>query len=322
MEKIDELILDYLLGKLKGRRAAEFLELMEKDAECARRFEELSRLYASSMRPRYEASRESNWTHLRRRMGYGRRPVSFSRWAYAALALVIGVFSGFYGASLLRKPAVQEALCEISVPSGSRTSIMLPDSSTVWLNSGARLSYSPDFGKKTRDVNLCGEAFFEVSRDEKKPFVVNADALKVKVLGTKFNVCTEEESGNCRVDLLKGKVEVFTEGGESLVLDPGQQAVYDRESGVLRAESSDPYVADWVNGRMSFVNMPLTEIFEKLEKQFNVRIVFQDDKSEGEYFTGSIDLSLTLYEMLRYIDVDRKYKVEFSDGVIYVSAKN
>ena len=88
-----------------------------------------------------------------------------------AAALLIGVVSGIGFSIWSNGDAQDQMLCEVVVPEGSRTSLTLPDSSTVWLNSGSRLSYTKDFGRKNRNISLCGEGFFDVRRDESHPFV-------------------------------------------------------------------------------------------------------------------------------------------------------
>ena len=316
----DELVIDYLSGNLRGTKARAFLDMIDADEKYARRFDELNRLYACSLTPYFEAGRERNWKLLHRRMGRTSvKRIFVPGWFRLAAALVIGVVSGI-GVSMWRARDVQgQMLCEVVVPEGSRTSLVLPDSSTVWLNSGSRLSYAKDFGRKNRNISLSGEGFFEVRRDEKHPFVVSADALKVKVLGTVFNVCAEKNGDDVFVDLVKGKVEVTSETGESLILAPGHRAVLDRKTGKLASSLSVPFVSDWVSGRMSFSNAPVTEILARLQKHFNVRIKVLDDRLSEEYFSGSIDLGLTLDEILKYLDVDEKYSVTMRDGIIYVS---
>lgn len=317
----DELVMDYLTGNLSEERTERFLEMIDNDDECAKRFDELNRLYAFSLMPRYEADRNESWAHLHRNLRRQRYSVSGLRWLYVAAALLIGVVSGLSFRYLMKDETADELFCDIVVPRGSRTSLILPDSSTVWLNSGSRLSYSKDFGRENREIRLCGEAYFEVRRDERHPFIVTADALKVKVLGTTFNVCADENSSTAKVDLINGKVEVTADSGSKLILSPGQRAVLDKETGSLTSANSEPFVSDWVYGRMSFVNMPMTEILERLQKHFNVRINICDDRLAEEYFTGSIDLNLALDEILDYLDVDKKYSVTMKSGIINVSAK-
>lgn len=195
---------------------------------------------------------------------------------------------------------------------------MLPDSSTVWLNSGARLAYAKDFGKKGRDVHLEGEGYFEVRRDERHPFTVSTEDLAVKVLGTVFNV---REDGNTTIDLISGKVEVSTAEGLAMTLSPGERAVLDHSTGDLSKKLSEPFVSDWTAGRMSFTNTSMSEILTRLQKHFNVRIELQDNSLAQERFSGSIDLDMTLDEILRYLDVDGKYSVTMYGGVIRISKR-
>ena len=315
----DSLIIEYLTGGLRGENAREFLRIVETDEECARRFDELNRLYASSLTPYYESRREKNWEKLRRRIKETPFMVFKKRHsiaaAIAAIAVISGICAGVLGS---RSGETEELLCEISVPEGSRTRLMLPDSSTVWLNSGARLAYAKDFGKKGRDVYLEGEGYFEVRRDERHPFTVSTEDLAVKVLGTVFNV---RENGNTTVDLISGKVEVSTAEGLAMTLSPGERAVLDHSTGNLSKKLSEPFVSDWTAGRMSFTNTSMSEILTRLQKHFNVRIELQDNSLAQERFSGSIDLDMTLDEILRYLDVDGKYSVTMYGGVIRISKR-
>ena len=122
------------------------------------------------------------------------------------------------------------------------------------------------------------------------------------------------------MDLVKGKVEAMSENGDSLVLAPGQRAVLDRSTGKLAKSQSGPFVSDWVNGRMAFVNSPVTDILERLQKHFGVKIEGHDARLSEERFTGSIDLGLPLDEILDYLDVDEKYSVTMNGGVVYIAS--
>lgn len=317
----DELVIEYLSGSLRGERVRTFLDMIDADERYARRFDELNRLYACSLMPHFEAARGRNWNLLHRRMKRASvKKFPVLGWLYVAAALLIGVVSGIGFSIWSNEDAQDQMLCEVVVPEGSRTSLTLPDSSTVWLNSGSRLSYTKDFGRKNRNISLCGEGFFDVRRDESHPFVVSMDALKVKVLGTVFNVCAEKNRDVVFVDLVKGKVEVMSENGDSLVLAPGQRAVLDRSTGKLAKSQSGPFVSDWVNGRMAFVNSPVTDILERLQKHFGVKIEVHDARLSEERFTGSIDLGLPLDEILDYLDVDEKYSVTMNGGVVYIAS--
>ena len=124
----------------------------------------------------------------------------------------------------------------MEVPLGSQTKVILPDSSVVCLNSGSVLKYDPAFlRKKSREVYLIGEGYFEVQKNPEKPFIVHADDINVKVLGTVFNVRSYPEDSEIEVSLIKGKVNVFSasETRDNVILASDEQLTYDKRSCLL-----------------------------------------------------------------------------------------
>ena len=326
MEKyFEELIIDYLTGNLSEPDAARFLEFVQSDEQHRRRFEELSRLYAQSLIPRFEADKKSRYREVEQRIAASRRTPSLWRiagWVRVAAALVVGVVLGAASLVVFR-PATEPGLCEVTAPAGARSQVMLPDSSLVWLNAGSKLVYAGDFGRKSLRVRLEGEGYFEVVRNAGRPFTVETDVLNVTVLGTSFNVQAYTEARAVEVDLLKGRVEVATSDGRRLSLLPDQQARFDRASGLFESHPAvTTLAADWVNGRLSFINTPFPEILDKLQRHFNVRIEVLSKTAARESFSGSIDLRLSLDEILRYIDVDRKYSWSTTDGTLRLTDRN
>jgi len=326
MEKyFEELIIDYLTGNLSDSEAARFLEFVHSDEQHRRRFEELSRLYAQSLIPRFEADKKIRYREVEQRIAASRRtltPWQIPGWIRVAAALVAGIVLGAASLFVLRSD-VDPGLCEVTAPAGTRSQIMLPDSSLVWLNAGSKLIYAGDFGRKSRQVRLEGEGYFEVTRNAGSPFTVRTDVLDVTVLGTSFNVQAYADARTVEVDLLKGSVEVAAADGRRLSLLPDQQARFDRTSGLFESHPAvTTLAADWVNGRLSFINTPFPEILEKLQRHFNIRIEVRSEKAARESFSGSIDLRLSLDEILRYIDVDRKYVWTTTDGTLRLTDRN
>ena len=168
MEKyFEELIIDYLTGNLSDPDIARFLEFVQSDERHRRRFEELSRLYAQSLIPRFETDKKARYREAERRIAASRRRPSLWRiagWMRVAAALLVGIVVGAASLFVLRLDA-EPGLCEVTVPAGARSQIMLPDSSLVWLNAGSKLIYASDFGRKDRQVRLEGEGYFEVARN-------------------------------------------------------------------------------------------------------------------------------------------------------------
>ncbi|MFR1240329.1 MAG: FecR family protein [Butyricimonas faecihominis] len=122
---------------------------------------------------------------------------------------------------------------KLSVPRGGEYRIELEDGTKVWINSASRLRYPVVFSDDTREVYLEGEAYFEVQRDEARPFIVHSGEQKVTVLGTSFGISCYASEANDYTTLVSGKVKVdFERGKQSFVLEPGMQVAYSKESGI------------------------------------------------------------------------------------------
>ena len=171
---------------------------------------------------------------------------------------------------------------------GSRSEVVLPDGSIVKLNAGSNLDYHYDKISQTRKVNFSGEAFFEVAKS-KKPFVIETeDGLKVKVLGTKFNLSTYPEDRMAQTSLFEGKVELSQNGSASLILKPGQMAILDKESNELKyTEGEVSQTTSWMQNKLYMENMSLQDVCTKMERWYDVQITLSD-KSLGEkiHYTG------------------------------------
>ena len=162
-----------------------------------------------------------------------RKAFTISPWIYVAAMVVIVFFCGTI-AFQSGKRVLQNQLTQITVeaPYGSKTKLYLPDGTLVWLNAGSKMSYAQDFGINERSLNLSGEAYFEVTRNEEIPFKVHTEELDVKVLGTKFNFRNYKDDLEAKVCLLEGKVALNTRQKET-ILHPDQQALLDKKTGKL-----------------------------------------------------------------------------------------
>lgn len=158
-----------------------------------------------------------------------RKTLTISPWMYAAAMVVIVFFCGTI-AFQSGKRVLRNQLTQITVeaPYGSKTKLYLPDGTLVWLNAGSKMSYAQDFGINERSLNLSGEAYFEVTRNEEIPFKVHTEELDVKVLGTKFNFRNYKDDLEAKVCLLEGKVALNTRQKET-ILHPDQQALLDKK---------------------------------------------------------------------------------------------
>lgn len=179
---------------------------------------------------------------------------------------------------------------EIIVPPGESAEVVLADQTHVWLNSGARLSYPSDFQGRNREVRLTGEAFFEVTHDKKRPFQVITPRLTVNVLGTTFNVEAFRDSWFTGVTLVEGKVTLETGQGRLLAtLSPDEHARYDAgDEKIEISKVSTDLFTSWKEGKILFRDEKLSDIAQKIERWYNVEIVFDDEPVRDLRFTGSI----------------------------------
>jgi len=185
------------------------------------------------------------------------------------------------------------ALQEITSPVGIRSQVVLPDGSKVWLNAESTLKFPVPFPKDIRNVDLLGEAYFEVAKNQKQPFVVHSGNVAVKVLGTKFDCKAFAEDNTIEVILEEGKVALnanVASGLEESIMKPGDRAVIEKATGKtqIRNEEIGKYIA-WHNGKLVFDNTSMAEVASMIERWYGVEVVVQDRDILNYRFTTTFD---------------------------------
>ena len=225
----------------------------------------------------YEPDKSINWEKLMKRIDHSQiRTIQLNNWyrwiaAASIIAVVflagLGLGDGFF------KHSQNTSFVKITAPEGSKTQIVLPDSTHVWLNSGAELQYPSDFTAQNRQVTMKGECFFSVTKDPKHPFVVDGTKLRVKVYGTKFNINENNHTGGTDVTLISGAVEVFNQDNELVTkLNPGEQLVSNEGLNKIMKTQNSEAVISWINNVLIFNNQPFEEVIQHLEKWYGVDI--------------------------------------------------
>lgn len=238
----------------------------------------------------------------------------YYRQVAAVLIPLIAISASLY---FFTKPiqTTTQAWLEINVPEGARVNFMLPDSSTGWLNSGAKLKYPAEFTSH-RKVELIGEAFFNVKHKKHSDFTVGVKDMNIKVLGTKFNVSAYANEAITEVVLKEGKVEINgTAATFSHTLHPGEKISYNHEISSLNATVVDPNVySAWTNGYLVIDNEPLAQAAKKLERWYNAEISIQDEALKKFRFKATFQEE-PLEEVLRFIAMTTPitYKIETRD---------
>ena len=190
---------------------------------------------------------------------------------------------------LLHNDRKQLADVSMDVPEGSISSLILPDSSRVWLNSGSRVTYSRDYGILNRRLRLSGEGFFEVRTNDKLPLEVEAGLVVVRARGTQFNVKAYPDENFISTLLTEGSVEVL-HPGQGAVLIPGDMAVFDKTSNNIAIGRVTKTIlhTSWKDRRWIIEGTTLGELAPVLQRRYAVKIQFDDDALKTYKFRGEI----------------------------------
>ncbi len=196
----------------------------------------------------------------------------------------------------------------MSTPKGQKYNLQLADGTKVWLNASSAIKFPTAFSGSTREVSITGEAYFEVSPDNKRPFIVDVRGMQVEVLGTHFNINAYNDEEVIRTTLLEGSV-VITQSMKSKKLIPGQQAVVSK-LGLISLEQNVnlAQVMSWKNGLFYFEDSSLQEVMREISRWYDVEVVYQEGIPERN-FEGEIQRNLKLSEVLRILELN---KVKFS----------
>ena len=207
------------------------------------------------------------------------------------------------------------------VSRGGEYILTLSDGTKVWLNSETELKYPVRFTGNTREVNVKGEAYFEVQRDTLHPFIVHTPHTNTRVLGTSFNISAYEDETTTTITLVKGKVEVKNREGKC-ILTPGWQAIADNSSGSLQEQEVDvtSYIS-WKNGMFEFYEMPLEQLVTMLSRWYDVNFFFANSNVRNFKFTGVVKRSNTLMFMLDFIEKTSNVEFKVNENVIQIYEK-
>ncbi|HEY9259573.1 FecR family protein [Chitinophaga sp.] len=253
------------------------------------------------------------------------------RWVMAAaiLAAIVLTAAFLFRPVTPLKTAAGTENNTIVMRKGARSSVQLPDGTTVWLNSSSRLTYSDGFAHGKREVFLQGEAFFTVSRQEQHPFVVHAGNMTIQVLGTSFNVKAYAGDDKLEVVLLSGKVAVSTARlPQQLELVPGQKILAPAADSLqeqplevasfqLDENSHSCDEIAWTRNQLVFKNKTFGSLAKEMERWYNVNIHIQDASLEKELFNGAFQKE-NVTEALKALQIATPFTFYQSGSEIYI----
>lgn len=319
----EEEIIKYLKSKSTPAEAEAVENWILADKENADTFFEIERLWIMKREAAITHSNRAETAYQRLSRLLKPQPRKYKllgphylKYAAVGLIALLITIDIFY-----ERQIVPDAVNMIEVPKGQRVNLVLSDGTKVCLNSNSRLHYPAAFSDKQRHVELEGEAFFEVTHDEKCPFVVQVPDMTIKVLGTTFNVKAYQDE-DTYVTLKSGKVEVCTtDKQESVMLNPNDQASYSKLTGLKLHHVNGEAFYIWKTGEIAYVDNYLSEIAKDLERRFNVHITIKGKELAEKKFSLRVEKNTTLSQILALLRGTRQ--LDFTlDGDKVIIYKN
>lgn len=202
-------------------------------------------------------------------------------------------------------------------PRGGTYQVTLPDGSKVWLNAASTLKFPSQFsGLVNRKIELSGEAYFEIFKDAKHPFIVKTAKQEVTVLGTHFNISSYADEPLTKTTLLEGSVKI----NNSTILKPGEQASLNKAGLITIAQVETEGVIAWKNGFFLFDNETLESLLKKVSRWYNVAIEYEDPTLRNEHVYGLVSRSENVSVLLEKLELTGEVKFKFINNRIIVSA--
>lgn len=354
IDNLEEIIVRQLSNNLTEKEADELLNWYNSSEDNKKLYNDYCVLLKAQSialdRRLFEKDNMRSWKRLRRRIQQ-RRVSGF--WLpvlrYASVA-VVALLVGMGIHMLLSDADTATGGMQVTVPAGSKSKIVLPDGTSVWLNSGSKLTYTGDFGKINRVIYLDGEGFFDVTKNKEIPFEVYAGEARIRVLGTQFNMKAYSMDERKRITLLEGSLSVAVNDTKSggKVIVPNEQAVIVKGSSDIhvRQVKAANYVS-WTETRkevlaavepkadkllpqmqipnqtfrntLFFDEEPLSQIVKDLSRAYNVTIQIADKEIAADIYYGDFRNEESVYEILDVITSSGDIYYEIRDNKIIIN---
>ena len=312
---------NFLEGKASQEEIARIHDRITASPEDLREFREYERFWEQVHKPSDEVMKSlrdfKGRVHIHKRRRFWRFSSGIAAAAVLCAVIVHGYHSG-WDKKEIPSDSVQEYV--VNVPAGGRSDISLPDGTKVTLNAGSCLSYTSEFNKRTRDVTLSGEGYFEVAHDAGKPFNVNAGKCTVTVLGTKFDISAYGQDEETFTALLEGSV-MFKADGEETIMAPGELVTYGKDG--LKKEPAD--VRDycgWISGIIKYNNIQFSSLLKRLEREYDTKFILEDGALSKKTIRVSFSKNDSVDTIMQVLSDILPISVRKGKNVYYVNHKN
>jgi len=285
----------------------------------------LSSIVCKTKEPSKEYSTERSWEKLQARINnyttYNNNSFKkikiFKYWSIAATIALL-VLMGNITYNLITKS--ESEIIVVNVPAGNTRKVTLPDNTLVWINSDSRLVYNKPFTKRAREVYLSGEAYFDVTKNERKHFVVKTDDVNIRVVGTEFNVKSYPGENLLEATLVKGivNIEYMKESpkAENIQLTMGQRAIVNRTNGNIDLQDNVEVInyISWKNGELRFIQSDMEDIIKQLERKFDIEIIIKTNQLKEKKYTGKFENDESLVQIFEVINISTPINYYIDNG--------
>lgn len=323
----DEMKVRFLLNECTEEELRAVNDWMRESKEHARQLFELEELYQlgklddTSDEQKAGKAEKRLFRRLEEERKHQHRRLVARRWMKMAAMLAIVLLMGGGGYFFYTHWETEEPL--LAVTTGEEIEEMvLADGTKVWLNKHSTLRYPQEFSEDRRQVYLEGEGYFEVKRNPDKPFVVWSDAMQVRVLGTVFNLKSDEGSRSAVATLLKGEIEVEGNHDEGrVILAPGQRAELNGLSGRLVVKQGDTGFESWHSRQFIFDKADIFTIARTLEQSYGVKVILSPDINIQKTYTGALPRKESVKEVLNQLGNVIPVKYKIVGNSVFLSSK-
>jgi transmembrane sensor len=245
-----------------------------------------------------------------------------NKWIRVAAIFILPLLTAAGTYFYMSRNETTPAQLVVAVERGQKANITLPDGSKVWLNSQSKLTYSTNFNVKKRELQLDGEAYFEVTHNPSKPFIVRSNDISVKALGTAFGVKAYNEDKLISSILMKGKVLVTTPDGEAILM-PNERIMYDKTTH-KKVQSTVTNATDftgWIHNELRFEDESLGDIAKTIQRIYNVEVLFASERLKSQRYTGTINNN-SLESVLNIISLTSPVAFQINNQQVTLSENN
>lgn len=254
-----------------------------------------------------------------------KRTISFRKIGYE-LAKIAAILIIFWGGTKLFETnnITEESIATyqtLYVPAGQRAELILPDSTRVWLNAHSKLVYPVSFGKGTRQVELNGEAYFDVIHNEKQPFIVKTQQMDIQVLGTEFNVASYSNSSDFEVSLLRGSIELSSPNLPSNYRMKEKEHVQLKDNKLIIGQIADYDYFRWKDGLICFNNESVATIIEKLKLYYDIDIKIYNKRILNSRYSGKFRSKDGIEQVLKVLQIEHKFSYTKNSDLNLITIK-